>query len=72
MVVSRGKGLLHGQFKRRRPRWDRGVAYPLIDVGVDLQRYWRKFSPDPVHVHDWGEPPCRASPSGLPEPREPI
>ena len=37
---------------------------PLIDVGVDLQRFWREFSPDPVHVPDWGEPPCRASPSG--------
>ena len=39
---------------------------PLIDVGVDLQRFWREFSPDPVHVPDWGEPPCRASPSGRP------
>ena len=39
---------------------------PLIDVGVDLQRFWRKFSPDPFHVPDWGEPPCRARPSGRP------
>lgn len=39
---------------------------PLIDMGVDLQRFWRKFSPGPVHVPDWGEPPCRASPSGRP------
>ena len=35
-----------------KPRWHLGVESPLIDVGEDLQRFWRKFRPNPVHVPD--------------------
>ena len=35
-----------------KPRRHLGVESPLIDVGEYLQRFWRKFRPDPVHVPD--------------------
>ena len=36
----------------KKPRWHLGVESHLIDVGEYLQRFWRKFRPDPVHVPD--------------------
>ena len=35
-----------------KPRWHLGVESPLIGVGEYLQRFWRKFRPDPFHVPD--------------------
>ena len=47
-----GKDEPHAQFKRKKLRWHLGVQSAMVDVGEDLQRFWRKFSPDTVHVPD--------------------